>query len=521
MTGADGRTRIGGLLTTTVELVVTHEAYPGQLVRREAESGDEVLIELLQGASLTVVAPRLDGQLAAGYVCEVDRASLFPMPFVSARFDEEGRASFAPLRPGAYVVSVSKDGAWQITMTTEEKTDAEGRPAISRQSSINHESDAVLLKKAIVLKEGAHEVLDLSGIGGARIAGRLFLEGDPRPWRIRLLAGDDEVASTSPDGEGRFQFLKVAPGTYRVAAHRHGMGEVAADCEVAAGDEAVSVRLQVPQGEVSGLVTGPDGRPLAGVTIHAVETARLDRLRRELRHIDDLAGFGSTVESGEDGTFRFGGIPAGGYTLFCAKDGFLARQELDLEQGQRRRVDIHLDATHLHRVTLRLTDERGDPVRGHLLVRGAKGGFLTAVALSLDEAAADSFTLHLEDGRYLFDLFAEGRAPLRGRAVDVRGPTALAIRLERGVAATLVFARAEGPVAGAALEVRDHRGLRLPRDVLPFQVLLDPRPWRTDARGRVVLPHVLPGRYTVHRDDKEIGDFRVGRTPIQARIHLK
>ncbi len=152
---------------------------------------------------------------------------------------------------------------------------------------------------------------------------------------------------------------------------------------------------------------------------------------------------------------------------------------------------------------------------------GAKGGFLTAIALSLDEAAADNFTLHLEDGRYLFDLFAEGRAPLRGRAVDVRGPTALAIRLERGVGVTLVVASARGPVAGAALEVRDHRGLRLPRDVLPFQVLLDPCPWRTNARGRVVLPHVLPGRYTVHRDGKEIGDFRVGRTAIQARIRLK
>lgn len=514
-TDAAGRAQLGGLLPGPFELIVSHADYPSALAT--GTSGDEDVsleVRLSPGTTLTVVAPQF-----AGNVCELDTATLFTLPVARATFDKGGRAVFDRLRPGSYSLVVSRHGTWEINLGKVTEKGPDGQPVEKRSMSVGRAAGAAQLKRDVTVKAGEDNVLDLSAIKGATIRGRVV--GAPGPWLVTLYAEERERASTGTDEAGAFEFRDVPPGEYRVAAMQQAAGtEIETTCTVARHAEEVEVVLRAAQGVVTGLVTGPDDRPVAGAALFALPAER--EAVQEPRSVDELMGFliGHT-ETDAVGRFRIERVPPGAFVLFCGHDRALARHELELGADEERRVDFHLSPSHLHRVTVALTDAAGAPVAGHVVVRGAHGGLLTAFVLDGDVFSPDcepaaEVSYQLAGGRYFLDVYAEGLAPRRGIVVDVNGEQHETVRLGPGVPVHLTL---EG-APETSVEVRDAQGLRLPRGVTPLDALLNEPGWRTDADGEVTLPRVAPGEYTVHVGGKEVGHFRVGRTEVRERFRL-
>ncbi len=203
------------------------------------------------------------------------------------------------------------------------------------------------------LAQTATVEISLSDEDGAPLAGaplvlqRVDLAARPR----RALSGPD----------GRATFESIHRGEYRVIAPRHAMGESVLPVRVlrvGPGEwHSTALRLESAGASVAGSISSQDGAPASGI--------RVELRRHEAR-------IGST-RTGDDGTFRFEGVPHGALTLFvpeqdtAAPDGrttfhllgpayrvdleTYTDHELDLGQldvfpVRRRSILIHLEGEH-------------------------------------------------------------------------------------------------------------------------------------------------------------------------------
>jgi len=527
-TDARGRARVGGLIDREFDAIVTHDAYPAVHVTCDGKT-EEMVVRLEPGAALTVVAPRLGGVPLAGHVCELDRPGLIPMPVRRGVLDDLGRAAFAGLRTGTYVLSISKDGLWKITCSSGEEEDEEGNPRITHKVNVGR-SGTVLLTRQVDVRAGADQVLDLSSTEGARVTGRIETQSDAKEaWIVRLMEGpgfERTAGETHPDAEGRFTFERVAPGSYLVVATGvlGGGPEITAPCEVRAAEGVVEVVLQAGTGALFGTVLGPTGIPLPKATVFVLpDDGRLrDVARREPRTLDDLITLlVAHAESGEDGEFEMPELSPQAYSVFCASGSRLGHATLRLAAGERQRVDFRLDDNNLFPATIRLAGPEGRPVKGTVRLRGEEGGFLVAVAVEAErpgQEATDPFLYHLARGRYRVDAFGEDLAPRFDRLIEVEGPEDTAIVLEAGAALTLLIESGNGALSGHEVDLVDESGFRVRGDAFRDPVLATPP--RTDASGRVVFPHIVPGKYTVRVDGREQGTVEMGSGPAERKVGL-
>jgi protocatechuate 3,4-dioxygenase beta subunit len=509
--------------------------YAPKLVRDHATpGGPAVRIALGRGAVLEVLAPRLSGKPAAGYLCELDRASLMPLPAARARCDAEGVARFEGLPPGRYILTISKDGLWHASVDVKEEEDENGETTVTRSLTLGRSPTAPIATRNVTVGEEGDVRLDLSDVAGATITGTIV--ADPpleRPWSVRLAGsagGRDTFDLTECDADGRFRFEHVAPGTYRVAAFapEGGGGETSVEAKVSAGAEDVSVVLHLAPGEIAGLVRGPDGAPLPDAFVFILPRDR----QPELAHTQDrgvydhLGVIAAHVRTDADGGFTLRDVPAGAYFCYASRRGRLARVPVELERNGRAHVEARLDDAHLHRMDLRFVDEAGEPVDVGLVVRGEHAGLLISMALD-DTALAspmperDRYVYHVAPGRYFVDAYVPGYAPVRGRAIDMQGDRETIVRMIRGVPVAFTLRSPGGALAGEAVTLRAEDGSAISASPSALQVLLQPQPWETDADGRVRFPALAPGGYTLERTGRRIAAFRVGNAPIEREVVVR
>jgi len=129
------------------------------------------------------------------------------------------------------------------------------------------------------------------------------------------------------DTMGQFEIKEVQPGTYQVAAEAEGHASAkSAEIEIKAGQSVRDVVIELESGmEFAGILVGPMRNPVAGGIIG---------LESKVRNTNK--GFYSTgfqpvpipdaARSGEDGSFRIGGIPAQGDTLLISHPQFAPRK---------------------------------------------------------------------------------------------------------------------------------------------------------------------------------------------------
>jgi len=134
-----------------------------------------------------------------------------------------------------------------------------------------------------------------------------------------MFAGDQ--GGTSTDAYGRFEFKKVKPGRYSVAAKSQSSGTADSDpVSVEAGSKEDNVRLVLDPGvSVSGVVVGPGGEPVSGAAVQLVPVGgnqMADMMSSILpAAMVKTAGSATTSATGE---FTMSRVPAGQYKLVGA-----------------------------------------------------------------------------------------------------------------------------------------------------------------------------------------------------------
>jgi len=178
----------------------------------------------------------------------------------------------------------------------------------------------------IVIDESTH-----LGVAGARVA---IGPADESP------APPNHLPETTTDAGGRYAFNDIAPGHYRVSAHKDGFAlpvneTVMPVIDLVAGDHIANVVVAMQHaGVVSGTVLTPSGEPMVNATVSAL-LKRLDVVGVPTSSRDRAAtgapdgppilmplGSSTTDARGE---FRIDNLPAGDYLVAALADPADAR----------------------------------------------------------------------------------------------------------------------------------------------------------------------------------------------------
>ncbi len=190
---------------------------------------------------------------------------------------------------------------------------------------------------------------------GARIAGRVVdRQGKPQAqvWlelhadsAARGESGRNVSGNVSTDEEGRFQFEHVAPGTYEIVCGGVEMGwrpgprtgrTTRSGLVVEAGKSLEGLEIVAqPACRVEGTVIGPDGAPLAGATVVAVDEQGKSLLGWNRETTDGSGHFDfDTLPPGRAAFLAQKGALTSGYSGWVnVQDSDTSKVELTLVQG--------------------------------------------------------------------------------------------------------------------------------------------------------------------------------------------
>jgi thiol-disulfide isomerase/thioredoxin/protocatechuate 3,4-dioxygenase beta subunit len=272
------------------------------------------------------------------------------------------------LQPGGHVLRgrvLSSDGkplagalisAYGANRNLKLTTDENGRfeaIGLSRERSMLYPT---VSHPDYIAKDGFNFPLEADGVTevewrlepGAAITGRVTASGDGRPLEgIKIVSGSDRFTSnrvnpeTKTDSEGRYRLGGIKPGPALVHAFSDdfapAMQKVTSSLKEAATADFVLERGQ----PVTGRITDPQGKPIAGVTL-AIDAWNGARMldRRE-----------TTDERGE---FRYENMPATPVEIHIFKREFVSKRDLMAVGGQH--YDITLVPVVEHTVSVRLAD---------------------------------------------------------------------------------------------------------------------------------------------------------------------
>jgi protocatechuate 3,4-dioxygenase beta subunit len=332
-----------------------------------------------------------------------------------------------------------------------------------------------------VVKDGQVITVNIvdTGAGGCKVRGRILLP-DGRPVaRAALFAMaaessllDLRMASARSDAEGWFEFKSLAPGIYQLQANG-GDWQGSLQMEVPDLPEAL-LNLTAPDGSVSGMVVSAQtGLPVPSVTVMLV------REDSALGFLSNFMPGGKQTEWGqteEDGSFRFGGVAEGNYSLSIRADmpGNWSEGDEDAPMDPLGRLEVPAFALHLNESrdlgTLKL------PIASAILVRVTSDGSELQQGFSIsvqpvegtEGSSEDSWgwsgrgrVSGLEPGSYDVIVQSRGYATKRTRAVQVLASqtTEIVVDLVKGVPlAARVLDQNGQPLVDAQIEVLDSSG---------------------------------------------------------------
>lgn len=239
--------------------------------------------------------------------------------------DADGRFEIPGTAPGSYQIFVSKPG-FLVDMST---------------------------KVDVVDKDVTDVTIEMTS--GATVSGRVE---PPAVARIGLLvepdptveAGVNELnaltARTDSDGNGVFTLRNIPNGNFQISAvTKDGLAGTLPIVVAGRDQSGLCVRI-APRASISGRVVDPDGKPVAGAFVAALQR---DRRPSSIMRTD---GNWPMAESAPDGTFRIVGLAAGSYSVSVP---------------QAPRVDVELvDAVERSGVTL-VVDRRDGVIRGQVI----------------------------------------------------------------------------------------------------------------------------------------------------------
>lgn len=371
---------------------------------------------------------------------------------------------------------------------------------------------------------GADEWVEIRVPSGGSISGRVVTEGGEPVTNAEVLAwkGTSKhrgerppMRQTVTDDEGRFVLHHL--GAFRLAARAPELVTLEGLLgDLSSGGHAKDVRVTMTRSVTRhGRVVDPDGEPVAGVVLTALETNTVrdfEATSAEGIRTSD-ATFARAV-SGPDGRFELGPVSARtlrveyecrGYESGGAYFGAL--EPSGLAWGNPVSMDEHGDvqvviqpASH---VTGRIVDARGNPIEG-AYVRGkdfhgeraeavtTEHGFFRLVGLRPDErysvgvvlVSAAGHAIHVrehldfEPGTDLGDIMLEPERVLEGIVVDA----------------------AEEPIAGVRVKIEGNRYVESERSygkIQTWEWMLQRSETRTDPLGAFAIEGLYDGEFEV------------------------
>lgn len=264
-------------------------------------------------------------------------------------------------------------------------------------------------------------------------------------------SGRDGTYATRSDAGGRFEFLNVPPGRYRISGERvgfirqnysaRGVSFSGTTITLSAGQTLDDILFKLtPQGVITGTIRDEDGDPVPGVSVQALQRRYVDG-KRQLMPV----GGGRSNDIGE---YRLAQMKPGRYYLSASYSrrsfGFRARQPemapdnyvatfypaateatsaVPIEVGagvQLRDIDIRLQKMRVVSVRGRVIDGRNSsPARDVAVMlspRGAGFSYAARRASATRSNADGTFEIRgVPAGSYILSVNRSGRGRGRGR----------------------------------------------------------------------------------------------------------
>lgn len=227
---------------------------------------------------------------------------------------------------------------------------------------------ALVEAHGISVREGATTSVDLQGLAGATLLGRVVgPDGEPVPGaqvamvymdisRV-LFSRDGRGEPIESDAEGRFVLAHVAPGLIALAAAKDGVAPSRIEqLQVVDGGRYEDLNLELGVGAtLQGIVTDEADRPLADALIEVVPMERpqdpdVVKMVLSLREV--------TARSGRDGKFSIAGLSGERLFVQVSKPGYVTRVQFGIKLDQELKVKLEHGAT----VRGRVLADSGEPI---------------------------------------------------------------------------------------------------------------------------------------------------------------
>lgn len=309
---------------------------------------------------------------------------------------------------------------------------------------------------------------------GALVSGRVSDEtGAPVAGASLSLnpVGSGRSFQAASLGDGSFQFSAVSEGAYRLSGSAPGFTPAAAPDEVqVAGQEVGGLALRLSRGvTLTGRVLGLNPEELASTSV-------------------SVAGASRSVRVGWDGRYELTDLAPGEWMISAQARGRAVQEPLQIAPGAREAV-LDLRFPSGYTLTGHVTADRA-PLAGAQVQASSSGGSFQGVAgpdggFQIPNVPPGHYSVTASDGPLL----------KTSVAVEVTGDQEVNLDLITGGLGVVVLAGG-APVVNAFVDIPGGAG------------------WATDAAGRLAIPRLTPGAYTVYVQ-------KGGFAPVQMSVEVR
>jgi protocatechuate 3,4-dioxygenase beta subunit len=308
-----------------------------------------------------------------------DRDGLLGMGIRANAADMTGRYELVGIKPGSYVLQVTRFQGQPVQTTFELEVPDDNR---EMEFDINLPTSAIAGRVVDSRGNPVKGVMVTLGSTEGALADAEGLVG---------LIAQNGLAQARTDDQGAFRLRSVAAGSYRLVANgaggprRRGGGETRQwgegridGIEVDGVTDRADVVVTVPMaGRITGVVTDASGVPVADAEVACASTGKAQRRSRGDALLDLIGGGAPAVRTGSDGRFEIAGLTPGTYSLKVESEALEAGKLDDIEIAEEGQQDVQLrivrgavlrvratnvDKNRIPLAQLSLFDSKGKPV---------------------------------------------------------------------------------------------------------------------------------------------------------------